>query len=507
MGIVYNRKTRRQFLVGSGKTLLALPFLPSLFGSDALAQAAFQPSRRLMIMLLGHANPEEFWPRTSFATDSVNGSPYIKDKLLSSLATSTDISPLLGHSVYNQLRQQNQLTIVRGLRAIKGTGHNLGALGGNVETASGAIIQGDNNWPTFDSLIENSPSVYPNTTPSNVTKAIRVNLDQVSSFLQKTGSVAKYNSIYGYDGNKYYSDIKYYTLPVLYADIFKGLTNGTATPIDSTNLVKTNILNRVHQSFSSFKSSRKISGDDLARLDQHLGFISDLQRSLNSLPQSLSCNTPGTPLKSSDAAVYTPLYFELMALAFKCGLTKFGAICPGDGPTPGLTLPQGVELHGALHGGDPKYQSLKGPAYKSTYTYGYDMLASRFLAPLNELEGNTGRSYIDNMATVVLTQMSIESIAGGSGHDSTDCQQMLIGSMGGRMRSGKYLFFPPYVPHYLNGLPHNALTTTLLELMGVPKSEYSLVSSGGKGYGFYDTPRSDNPFISRYYDPITELLV
>ena len=103
--------------------------------------------------------------------------------------------------------------------------------------------------------------------------------------------------------------------------------------------------------------------------------------------------------------------------------------------------------------------------------------------------------------------MEIESINGGSGHGSSDCQQMLIGSMGGRMRSGKYLNFQNHVNNWENALPHNALTTTLLDLMGVPRTEYSLISSPGKGYGFYNIPRADNPYISRYYDSITELLV
>ena len=39
MGIYYNKKSRRQFLVGSGKTLLALPLLPSLLPRTAWGQS------------------------------------------------------------------------------------------------------------------------------------------------------------------------------------------------------------------------------------------------------------------------------------------------------------------------------------------------------------------------------------------------------------------------------------------------------------------------------------
>ena len=511
MGIVYDKKSRRQFLVGSGQALLALPFLPSLFGSDAQAQTAYESNRRMMIFWFNHANPEEFWLKRSFATDPV-GSSGAKEKMLSTLANATDISPMLSNAAYDKLRQQNLITIIRGLSVQKGFGHGSGVMGGHADTVAGNLIQSSNNWPTFDSMIESSLSVYPASTPANVTKAIRIDFNGWGAFLKKVGGNIQLSNVYGYDRSKNNTDSNFYTLPVLYTDVFKGLTNGTVSGADTTNLVKTNILNRVHQSYLSFKSSRKISSEDLARLDQHLGFIADLQRSLTTnLPQVLSCSTPTVPGVSNDPLVYTPLYFDLLAIAFKCGLTKFGAMSMdgGDYPNnwwPGLTLPQGLNLHGAVHGGDPATQAYKGQGYKAFYGYGLEQIASRFLAPLSELEGNTGRSYIDNMATVVLSTMSIESISDGSGHYSGDNQQMVLGSMGGRIRSGRYIQFPVDVNGSGNSMSHNAFSATMLELMGIPKSEYSVVSSNGRGYGYYNLV-AGNPYGPRFYDPITEMLV
>ena len=86
MSIVYSRKTRRQFLVGSGQTLLALPFLPSLIPSYAHAQASVIP-RRMMNFAFDHHNESEFWLNKSVATAGV-GSIGMKEALLSS-----DVSP------------------------------------------------------------------------------------------------------------------------------------------------------------------------------------------------------------------------------------------------------------------------------------------------------------------------------------------------------------------------------------------------------------------------------
>ena len=61
-------------------------------------------------------------------------------------------------------------------------------------------------------------------------------------------------------------------------------------------------------------------------------------------------------------------------------------------------------------------------------------------------------------------------------------------------------------------MPHNALFVTLLDLMGVPKSEYEKYSNTGKGWGIYRSPTSihdsskPHPFAARFYDGLPEIL-
>jgi hypothetical protein len=445
MSIVVCKKSRRQFLVGAGQTLLALPFLPSLFSSTAQAQAAAMINKKMMVFWFDHATGSELWPDRSIANTAV-GNSGARETLLRNLANADALSPMMNHPLLDTLRRSDQITLVRGLEILGGGGHGLWPAGGNVEYNQGNIIQGPDNFPTFDTLMEASQALYPATTPSNVRKALRVWLQHGNNgFLQKVGSLVQSMPSYGNDDFDYnqqrYSSA---SLPRLYNDVFGSLTNGTVPPADTTNLSKTNILNRVHASYTSFRSNRRISSDDLARVDQHLGMIADLQRRFAATqPIGSTCTRPGVPLATiSDPTVFTPIYLNLMALAFKCNLTKFGALYfDSHNPywLPGLNLGAAPDFHAGIHGDHGV--TVKTSCYRTYTKWGMDQIATHFLTPLNEQEGTSGRTYIDNMGTVILNQMGYEPLNGGSGHSSFDMHQIILGSMGGALRAGRYVSF------------------------------------------------------------------
>lgn len=508
MSIVVCKKTRRQFLVGAGKTLLALPFLPSLFSNEAQAQVTGN-LRRMMVFWLEHNVIGEYWPQRSFATTPV-GNIGAMERSFSTLNNANQISPMMSNQVYETLRKQNLISMVRGMDVNLGGGHGMSSLGGNIVYEGGQILQSATNWPTIDSIIEASPSLYP-AGEATVTKALRVNFNGGAYFLQKTGTQYQVLPGYGRDINAYYVKKGYYTIQTMYNDIFKQLTNGTGSVADANAGLKTNILNRVHASFVSFRNNRKVSSDDIARVDQHLGHIADLQRSLSASGSlsGISCGAPAVPGNmKQDPNVFIPAYMSLLVLAFKCGLTKFSAMKFEDGNgyhIPGLTLPTGINLHSAIHGnGDPN-SPLKGQVHQAYNRYLLDQIANGFIKPMMELEGNTGKSYLDNMATVVLSQSGVETLARFSGHSSRDMQQMIIGSMGGRIRSGRYIALPEVKNPAVQRLPYNTYLITLLHLLGIPASEYSAYSNTGQGFGFYKSS-AGHPLASRFYSPITELL-
>ncbi len=489
MSIVFSKNSRRQFLVGTGQTMLALPLLPSLLSSEAKAQVMSTSPRRMMNFAFDHHNERELWLSPTLATQAV-GSIGVKERLLSSMGTSSSsvISTVMGNQLYDSLMAKNQITIVRGLRHMisGGTGHVTRAFGGYTSSECGDTSENENYQPSFDYLVELSPSVYGSTLPG-VTKNIRIDLDGCWTYVQKIGTRSINPGAYGYSRVKN-----------MYDAVFTNLTNQTVGLGDLTNTRKTNILNRVFPAFQNFKNSRKISSEDKLRLDQHLSFLSDLQKSIALVNQAptLSCTKPAAPVFSGATKLQVnQVYVDLLAVAFKCGLTQFASI-NFEAQNP-IWLPEytgGAGFHGVMHG--EKGITAQNNGYYSYHRFGYDLAADRFLTQMNIEEGSTGRTYLDNMATTFLSHLGMQSKNSGGNHSDGDVQHTIIGSMGGRLNSGKLYVVP-------SGLPNNTFIMTLMNLIGVPASEYSKYSSVlGKGFGYYKA----NLFGERAYSPITEIL-
>lgn len=96
----------------------------------------------------------------------------------------------------------------------------------------------------------------------------------------------------------------------------------------------------------------------------------------------------------------------------------------------------------------------------------------------------------------------VHTLGNDGGHAGLDSQQVLIGNMGGALRSGNYVSLPNSGG---KNLPYNCFLLTLLRLMGVPSSEYVYATPDGQGFGYYGFP-NNHPFRSRFYQPITEVL-
>src|SRR4051794_11039235 len=101
MSMVYCKKTRRQFLVGTGKTLLALPLLPSLLPSEAQAQA-LPPAKKMMLFWFDHNPYQPQWPQRGVANTPV-GSSGAMEILMKQIGTATSISNNYRHPLWQTL--------------------------------------------------------------------------------------------------------------------------------------------------------------------------------------------------------------------------------------------------------------------------------------------------------------------------------------------------------------------------------------------------------------------
>jgi hypothetical protein len=164
----------------------------------------------------------------------------------------------------------------------------------------------------------------------------------------------------------------------------------------------------------------------------------------------------------------------------------------------------GTNVHDAMHGGAGNVNQRT--AFEVWWKYFTNLIADRFLAPLDVMEGNTGRTYIENMVTAMLCAGGMQDLGDDNGHSGMDSQQLLIGNMGGALRSGRYVALPVKSLYSMTGMPYNCFLLTLLKLMGVPPSEYAFATPNGQGFGYYGGFPADHPLKARFYQPITEIL-
>ena len=365
-------------------------------------------------------------------------------------------------------------------------------------------------FPSIDTIFEASSSLYPSSTPTNVKKVIRLDNGDIESSFKKVGS--QIVPVPGYTG------------PVqIYKDLFSNLSGGAPVEVDPSLKLKKSILNKVFLSFSSVRSSRRISSEDKLRLDEHMGLISDLEKKISStstVGTSASCSKPTAPTVDGNYLDLNKLSLQLMSLAIKCGLSKvFVTDYEGHVGSGVSVLPKNVSFHnGIIHNNEGQnYTDAQINDYFNAWMkWHLDLIAENFLNALDVEEGVSGRTYLDNMLSAVLTEGGVDKAPGL--HTCFDYQPILFGTMGGYLKGDRYTVLPTKVEQiyshvYNYRVPYNCLLITFLEAMKIPKSEYAALN-GGNGFGIYKAgqfgeialPEYNKYYGHRFYSPITEII-
>ncbi|MGE4133545.1 MAG: DUF1552 domain-containing protein [Bdellovibrionales bacterium] len=496
-------RTRRQFLIESG-SYLALPFLASL-APKAWSQVA--PSPKIMLFGMDHGDVGRNWLAPSVATTSV-GSIGAKERMLKSLAGISAVSPTWNNSTLNSLRLSDQMTIIRGLdvvSAISGPyttsfdtdsahcGHHL-----HMDTRVPGVYKA-NAFPTIESILETSRTAIPVKTAASV---IRIYDGSDGWYTYKDPANGSLQQV---------SDLRYQEYPAFtkfYNDLFGSVTEGGQTTVvpSREKQLKAGLLDRIFPAYQKAINSRRISSEDRNSLNSHMQLISDLSK-LNSQSQTVS-NGCVKPARPTDAQInYNDIgtlrvMLRLLASAFKCGVSQVGVwMLDTNDPQwiPAIAqVTGGSHLHDSIHGdlGKDKAATCLAGLWKAYC----DEIADHFLSPLMEPDPSNGRTYLDNMLVGVLGSGGLVDDVGG--HNSLDTQQILFGSMGGRIKAGRYYSMPRSGGH---GLPYNTLLITFAQLMGMTPAQYAFATPAGKGIGYY-APYTSHPYQSRWYDPIHEIL-
>jgi hypothetical protein len=491
------RHGRRQFLRGTGGFVLAVPLLPSLFPRTARAEAQ-TPLKRFIAFGTEHGCVEEqnMFPADSLLTERENlySDHVIKQGSLTlrSDGQNSVLSRVLTASASTLTSTMaSKLNVIRGLDvAFTMTHHQGGHLGNfadNEGSSAGDKATQPDKRATIDQIMAWSPSFYGADLSSNRQRSIHIGQggDKAMSWVHtnaadRTGDVVPVPT----------------TQSAL--ELFERVFVPPTTPgqENKRKLVVDRVLESYKQlSGGAFGAARRISAADKLRLDQHMTRIHELERSVSAIA---SCGNLAQPEDARyqtdwindipDTLRFYQAFNDVIVAGITCGTTRIATIHANHTFSP-FTGDWHIDV---AHKRDlPENQDLLSAANQVFFEHVFLDLATK----LDIDEGDTGTTYLDNC----LIQWSQES--GMMTHEPISLPIITAGSAAKSISTGSYIdyknhdnanLFSPRTP----GVLYNQYLATVLQVMGVPPSEFE--HGTDKGYGVtyrnseYAGPKADS---------------
>jgi hypothetical protein len=489
-----NSKTRRQFLVGSAKTMVALPFLPSLMPRTAWAQSAPVQKRFIAawVPLGGYAN-SDMYPtyQADIRTNLYPGQDIHHTNLRLSPGRNA-ISHILNSRLNPFLPKLN---LLRGIDLPVPFSHAEGCFLGQYRHVRGAnrrnpdAITGDTQegypaLPYIDQFLAYHPNFYQ--TPPVVRSAIgysfsslgQVNPNVKGSGLRHVGGISSPHDLFN----------------ALFGVSTPQVGGGSGPSPNQVN--QTTLIDHVLADLNATMRHRNISSTDKLRLDSFTTELHELQARLSASTSTAACSQPSDPVidtpmadieSDMDREAFLDLYTGVLAAGIKCGRTSIGCM---KGPMQVAT--QGRYTYDNFHGwGHEGHSDRSGNAIRWMVEKMYVPLLEKLDTPEAD-----GRTFLDN-SIVMFGSENSEGF-----HRGWDLPILLAGDAGGFLKTG---YFCDYRQRGVStnygqpGILHNQLMMTILQAMGVPSNDpilqdfaYAEQVMAPATQGFWNTLRRDN---------------
>jgi hypothetical protein len=251
---------------------------------------------------------------------------------------------------------------------------------------------------------------------------------------------------------------------VVYSQIFQGILAGR---LDLQPIAERRSLFDFLENDITRLTSR-IASEDRPRLEQHLERIRELERAF--VPDPVTCQPPAEPdgalsglgaNQGKNGVELTRQQAALIALAFRCGLTKVATLqlgrsdCMYTAPYDGATSP----VHVAAHATGQAAQITRAV----TARYMLDRLGD-VLSALAAIEIGAGQTLLDTTLVVMSSDM-------GSPSHGTNVPVLIAGGSKPFFKQGEYVA--------LQGEPRvNRLLVTLLRYYGFPDETFGSSATG-----------------------------
>jgi hypothetical protein len=441
-------------------------YLPSLFGSDRAAYAA-APPKRVYIFHTQHGPPH--WDYSLKAGSPVDKGGY-KETALGGL-TKDQLSPVL-QPLYDVRNDVIALDGVSNTAAFVNNSTNCHNLG-NATVLTGAATRlgaGFNNEGTGGD----------------------VSVDQV---IAKQVAVAGrkpylYTATWGswspvFAGSN--QEIKGINEPKPLYDAIVGLapsSGGTAPAApDKLAQARASVVDLVRPDYDNL--SKKLSGDDQKKLQQHMALMNDLQKRLQAIGGggmagggSASCNLGSAPGGVAMHAENAEGCIKVLVPALACDITRVvvqvhNQMSPEEfGGPAGKDVHQDIAHQAGAQGSDPaKWMTL----YYQRHAKQFAMIVAAMKAIP---EGNG--TMLDNTAVLWTTEI------GDGPHNLYNQMYVLAGSCGGAFKTGRYLQYDQtfgnpggsdlWGGNHRTGPAHNKILVSLMKAMGLTNNSIGLAS-------------------------------
>lgn len=463
---LFNRVSRRQFLVGTGGAMVALPLLPSLLPREVEAQtmAAASSERYFAHMTTWHAvlqaqfygsllnlaptqttNHGGFAVRSAPLPYTTRGSQVVLSEILT--AQTSNLTPrLLG-----------LMNVINGLDFGTSVGHN-----------RGGTLGGDASNPTIDQVLAGSRSFYPTAPLQPVIVRNLVSLSRTSTGIVMTEQTAE-------------SNVK----------LFDRLFRTTTTPASS----QTVLVDSVQEHAALVKSDSRCSADCRNRLDEYLTMLSEVQRKVQQTVNSgFARPTSDTQAIEAAAGFYgmpenqaacERLWNDIVVAAFTAGISRV-YVC---GPTTYTfgRAPEHTWHNDYAHQIEASAEARAG--YSAAVQLQFESAQLDLARKMDAVRTADGYTLLDKGLVAGGHEMG----SGGSpGHHHNRCIPVVtFGSAGGYFRTGLSLDYRDpnsftwsisnTSPRWWGGLVYNQWMGMVLRSMGVPPTEYS-TNAGAYGY-------------------------
>lgn len=467
---------RRTFLKSAGAALLTVPFLES---RRAQAAASGPPPR--VIFLVHHQGyyPSGFYPTVNQWQQGPDGV-----RSVSLRAISGALSSALPAS-FDPLR--DKMNILKGLDVITPlSGHN------NCAATTASINKGaqDTAAPIFpysaDTILSQSTTLYPSAPFRKVLRFTPMTTQgsYVHNFSwdAKTGTAQLAQQIEGPQNvfREYFLNNS--SLP------------GPSTPTSADpNVARRAGLSLALQRYETLAKSTKLSSADRQRLAQHRALLGSVVDGLQApvVSQTASCTAPASPSnmdsKAISASARYGTCFDLLTAILVCRLTNVATFVMSH-----------VSDKSDRGDDDPYHNYVFHVEFNQASYLGYksfvlDQVRS-FVTKLDGIVEENGKTVLDNSLVVVLSEHGVCTY--DSGHLVYDMPIITFGTLGGRIRAGRFVNYEqagapklvadPSCPS-VAGRSLGNFYTTIFNALGMPPSDYE--RGGVTGFGQFDDPK------------------